>query len=45
MDGREGSGQIDRSFWTAGIKEGFIYDLGFNLAFEKGERVRSQPTC
>lgn len=47
MDGgrEEGNQQTDRSFWTSGIKEGFISDLVFNLSFTKGARVRSQSTC
>lgn len=28
----------DRSFWTAGIKQGFICDLEFNIGFEKGAK-------
>lgn len=41
----KGNEQMARSSWTADIKEGFLNDLGFKLAFEKGARVRSQPTC
>lgn len=47
MDGqiRERNQKKDGSFWTAGINEGFINDLEFNQAFEKGARVRPQSTC